>query len=208
MEKIKQIISDYNLHSQSFERLGVFVSLLQKWSSAYNLIGPNEFDQIWERHILDSVQLATYLPPLSRNPRIVDLGSGAGFPGVILALLGYSDVYLVEKSQKKTMFLETVSRETEVPFRVVQSRIEDSYSIFSNADIVTSRALSDLTTLLKYSHTIMHERSFCLFLKGSALQDEIIEAKKYFSFDYEIYNGITDQTNRIIKIHDLFPSQN
>ena len=208
MEKIDKHIletleSDYNLSKDQISKITAFVNILKKWSSTYNLIGPREMENIWGRHVLDSLQLIKYLPPIQSSPTIVDIGSGAGFPGVLLSLSGYDDVHLVEKSQKKCLFLETVSRETVAPFKVHQSRIEDLPPSLK-ADVLTSRALADLKSLLFYSKSLLSDSGYCLFLKGDKVDQEIQNAQKQFDFNSEKIEGTSDSSNVILKVWGIF----
>jgi len=199
---IEKLTSDYNLNHTQMSNLFRYVELLKKWSSSYNLMGPNEIDRIWERHILDSLQLINYLPPLDSNPTIIDLGSGAGFPGVIFSLIGFKNVHLVEKSRKKSLFLETVSRETKTPFQVHNCRIED-LSPPLQGDVITSRALANLTSLLMYSESILSEDGDCLFLKGEKVDPEILEAQKKYFFEFEKIVLSPNEFNVLLKIWNL-----
>lgn len=199
---ISNLKKEYSLSDQTFHKLEAYVSLLEKWSKTYNLIGPNELSQIWERHIAESLFLTNHLPDPSKNPQIIDLGSGAGFPGIVLALLGYEKVTLVEKTRKKYLFLETVSRETSSLVQIINSRIEDLDSIIK-ADVVTSRALADLPLLLHYSKNLLSPTGYCLFLKGKSLPEEIGLSEKKYHFNYTVFQPSKKMSPLLLKVTDI-----
>ena len=146
------------------EKLEAYEALLRKWQKAINLVGPNTLDDISERHFFDSAQMFRYIPDV--DVRLADLGSGAGFPGLVLAMLGVKDVHLVESDIRKATFLREVSRETGTPVTVHDIRIEDCK--IENVDVVTARALSPLTDLLGHASrlTTPGHAFYCLFAKG------------------------------------------
>ena len=116
----------FDVSRETLASLSVYVALLEKWQSRINLVSPATLPDIWHRHILDSAQLVPYLPVVSPRQRcqILDIGSGAGFPGLVLAILGAGDVQLVESDQRKAVFLQTVIRELGLSARVSNHRIE------------------------------------------------------------------------------------
>jgi 16S rRNA (guanine527-N7)-methyltransferase len=158
----------FDVPSKTFGILQKYEQLLLKWQSHINLIGPSTTSEIWRRHFLDSAQLVSLLPDPS--VKIVDLGSGAGFPGAVLAAFGYTNVTLIEVDQRKCSFLRTVARETLLPFVVYEGAIE-TYS--DKVDVVVSRALAPLEKLITYAESILSPGAYCLFLKGETYQNEI-----------------------------------
>ena len=197
------LTSEFGLSEDKIENLILYEKLLLKWNQAYNLIGPHEFSRLWERHIIDSLQLLKYLPSSHKKQiSILDFGSGAGFPGIILAIAGYKNVILVEKLMKKCQFLRTVSRETRIHFEIHQEKLE-SLSLDQKVDVVTSRALASLVKLLEYSNRFIAEDGYCLFLKGNQLESELSQALKKFTFKYQLFFEETYSKSTIIKIWNI-----
>lgn len=199
---IEKIKLKYGLTDLAFSKIQLYIENLEKWSKAYNLIGPHELDHIWDRHIIDCLQLINHLPSISAHPSIIDLGSGAGFPGIILALAGYDKIKLVEKTQKKSQFLEIVSRETSIFPDIINARIED-ISYHKEFDIILSRALANLSLLLGYSLKLLAPSGYCLFHKGESVQEEINNALNLYNFKYEKIKESSIPGNIILKVFDI-----
>jgi 16S rRNA (guanine527-N7)-methyltransferase len=191
-----------NVSRETICRLREYQQLLEVWQKKLNLVSSSTLSEAWDRHFMDSYQLLSYLPtdPIS----LVDLGSGAGFPGLVLAILRPEtlSVTLVEADFKKCVFLENVSRETKVPVTVLRSRIE-SLGESIQGDVITARGLAPLTRLFDYAFPLMKEKSMGLFLKGKEVDKEIEEAQKKWEFDLEIYPSLTDSKGRILKVEHL-----
>ena len=191
-----------NVSRETLDRLKVYQGLLEQWQKKLNLVSNSTLSVAWERHFLDSYQLLSQLPlnPIS----LIDLGSGAGFPGLVLAILRPEDlrVTLVESDFKKCIFLENVSRETKTKVTILQSRIE-SLENSLHFDVVTARALAPLPLLLTYAFPLMKENSMGIFLKGKDVEKEIEAAQKNWRFDLEIYPSLTDSKASILKIENL-----
>ena len=177
-------------------RLEAYAALLEKWQSRINLIGPGTVADLWRRHFLDSAQLISLLPSGTRA--LVDLGSGAGFPGAVLAVLGVPEVTLIESDTRKAVFLREVSRETQTPFRVLNRRIEaiEAFPV----DVVTSRALAPVSQLLEFSAPFIGKTGVCLFLKGKNVQEELTDSAKKWNMQIERIPSITDSTGIVLKL--------
>jgi 16S rRNA (guanine527-N7)-methyltransferase len=190
-----------NVSRETFLRLKIYQDLLETWQKKINLISSGSIPHIWERHFEDSLQLLNYLPLTKKT--LVDMGSGAGFPGMVLGIARPEtlDVTLIESDRKKCIFLEIVSRETISPLKIINSRIEDSPEI--QADIITARGLAPLTLLFEYAFPLMKEGSFCLFQKGKNVEMEMEVAQKKWEFTLEIFPSLTDSMARILKIKHL-----
>ncbi len=154
---------------ETMDRLAAYVALVEKWQQRVNLISASTLPDIWMRHIWDSAQLALLVP--AGTGRILDVGSGAGFPGLVLAALCDAELHLVESDQKKAVFLQTVIRETGVRAVVHNRRIESLPPI--GADIVTARALASLERLLELLEAQLVPGMRCLFLKGARAEAEL-----------------------------------
>lgn len=201
-DKLTEFLMSKNVSRETLSRLKNYQRLLEVWQKKLNLVSPTTLSDAWDRHFLDSSQLLAILPPGPLS--LIDLGSGAGFPGLVLAILRPEilRVTLVESDFKKCVFLENVSRETITPVTVLCSRIE-SLDHSLQGDVITARALAPLCQLLSYAFPLMKEKSIGLFLKGKGYEKEIEEARKIWEFDLEIYPSLTDSTGRILKIAHL-----
>jgi 16S rRNA (guanine527-N7)-methyltransferase len=179
--------------------LDAFVALLLKWQGTTNLVAGSTVSEIWTRHILDSAQL---LPLLGDARRIVDLGSGAGFPGLVLALLtkDRAEVHLVESNGRKASFLREVIRAVHAPAHVHQERIETLAPRFGAVDMVTARALAPLTELLALSHPFLQRQAVGLFLKGRGAEQELTDSRKSWRIDADLIPSVTDPSARIIMV--------
>lgn len=184
-------------------RLDRFVALLLQWQEKINLIAPATADEIWTRHIADSLQLVALAP----DAKVwVDLGSGGGFPGLmiasVLAKRPGARVHLIESNGKKAAFLREAVRVIDVPATVHANRIEKFCAGFhERADVVTARALAPLTGLLDLAAPLMKTGAKGLFLKGQDVAVELTEAAKYWTIDSKLVQSKTNQQGRIVVIH-------
>ena len=179
---------------ETLEHLEHYETLVKRWSKSINLISTASVNTMWNRHILDSAQLYLNLPQKCRV--WLDLGSGAGFPGLVISVLAKQfypalHVYLVESDKRKSVFLKTVIRELLLDATVINDRIESAD--VPKADVVSARALTSLTGLLAYAYPHIKEGGCCLFLKGKNWEKEVIAAQKQWSFDLKINNSITQK---------------
>lgn len=176
-----------------------YFELLKKWNPKINLVAKSTLDDFWQRHLLDSLQLYRYVDH-APDKILIDLGSGAGFPGMVLAMMGFQEVHLIESDQRKCTFLNEVARETNTRVQVHAERIEDN---LSKGNIVTARALSSLNKLLIISQDKLLPGGECLFLKGEHSSQEIEQAKKEFSFDCTAHESVTDKNSRVLQIKNI-----
>lgn len=186
---------------ETIERLVLFKNLVEKWSPRINLVSRGTLADIWQRHFVDSAQLFQLLP--NEASHWVDLGSGAGFPGLVIAVLADGAgapvrVTLVESDARKAVFLRTVLRETGVSANVLQKRIEDVDRL--DADVLSARALADLTKLLAYAAQHLSEDGIGLFPKGENWRKEVEEAQSKWRFDYGIDKSKTNPSSVILRV--------
>lgn len=182
-------------------KLKKFIGILNKYQKKMNLIGKSTLPSIWTRHILDSAQIEKFLPKEDKNHIIIDVGTGAGFPGIVLAALGRQDILLCEKSKKKKIFLNTVIKECKFKVKIYNDRIENLR--VSNARTIVSRAFSPLKNLLlKVKHCLCYDTTLVLH-KGKTYMEEIIEAKNCFHFNYKCYRSFTNSEAKILKIDNV-----
>lgn len=193
---------------ETLERLRVYLRLLEKWQGTINLVSRGSLEDAWRRHMLDSAQLARYIPSCGPScggeggaPVIVDIGSGAGFPGLVLAIMGAGVVHLVESNRRKCAFLATVARETNTEVTIQPLRVE-SLSPFA-ADIVTARNLAPLHKLLAYSEPFVGREGECLFLKGKKADEELTEAAKRWSMRVERFASDSDSSGVVLRLRQI-----
>lgn len=197
---LQKIIGGQNVSRETFLALNQFSDLLLKWNNKINLVSKKITPQeLWERHILDSAQLIKYLP--EHKCRIVDFGSGAGFPALIIAIVGGHEVTVVESDQRKCAFMQEAAVQLKLSIKIINSRIEDVRDI--HCDIITARALAPLTKLMEYSENILQENNFMLFLKGQNVVEEIKEASISWDFRHELFPSALNDEGKVIKISNL-----
>ena len=184
---------------ETIGQLEALVRTLVKWQKAINLVGRTTIEDVWSRHILDSAQLAPLIPAKARS--LVDLGSGGGFPGLVLAVLRPDlDTTLIEVDARKAAFLGEAGRGMGLkkPPRVVIGRIETVPA--ANADVVTARALAPLNQLLAWADCHRGDTAICLFHKGKGWQAELTEATKDWDITCQPLSSKTDRDAVILRI--------
>jgi 16S rRNA (guanine527-N7)-methyltransferase len=181
--------------------LETYAALLQKWQKAINLISGGTLKDIWTRHFLDSAQLVPLLP--EGDGHLTDLGSGAGFPGLVLAILTGRPTHLVESDQRKAAFLGEAARATGCAGRVQihAGRIESVKSW--RAPIITARALADLSQLLDWAAPFVTPDTTCIFPKGAKAEEELTAALRVWKMSVERCRSITDPTGLILRLSHL-----
>jgi 16S rRNA (guanine527-N7)-methyltransferase len=188
-------------------RLDKFAALLRQWQSCVNLIGASTVGQVWTRHIADSLQMIRLAPEAKTW---IDLGSGAGFPGIpiacALAETAGVQVHLIESIGKKATFLREAVRITETPATVHAERIEKFGDSFNGtADIVTARALAPLKSLCELAYPFIAKGAIGLFHKGQDVAAELTESAKYWSVTADLEPSLTSREGRIVVVRGLKP---
>jgi len=184
---------------ETLARLEAYVALLVAWNRRINLVGATTMGDPWRRHVLDSAQLLPFMPSGART--LVDLGSGAGLPGLVLAILGVPDVHLVESDQRKAAFLREAARISAAPVTIHAQRAERLGSLV--ADVVTARALAPLPDLLDIAERFLSNHSICLFLKGKGAGDEVAEAAKRWQFTARLEPSRSDRMGAIVRLDQV-----
>lgn len=200
-EKAQIYFNKLGVSRETYDAFERYVSHLRQWQSRINLISPNTLVEVWDRHIIDSAQLFALHPDAESW---LDLGSGAGLPGVIIAIMvkerGYGRVSLVESNQKKAAFLRFVVQDLNLPADVYSQRIENCIGSVGQPNIVTARALAPLTDLLGYANLLLKKGAIGLFPKGREHQEELTEALANWQFSYTLHPSVTDPRARIVEI--------
>lgn len=188
---------------ETAETLRAFVDLLLRWNQRVNLVSDRSADTVWERHIADSLQLLPLLP--YGTATILDLGSGAGFPGLILAIASGLRVDLVESDKRKAAFLiEAAARLGLGGVAVHAKRIEDA--ALQPAMLVTARALAPLHALLRHAHFLLAPGGTALFPKGRAAEEELTAASRNWIMRVERFPSRTDPASTILRISEIRPA--
>lgn len=190
---------DTGVSRETLDRLRLYGELLVKWQKTINLVGPSTLPDLWCRHFLDSAQLFPLLPESARV--LVDFGSGAGFPGLVLAILGIPEVHLIESDQRKCAFLREAARQTQAPVTVHAKRIE-AVAPFA-ADVITSRALAPLAQLLDMAQPFLTPQTLCLFPKGQNVEAELTEAHKIWNMQVTRVPSRSDADATILRLSEV-----
>ena len=186
---------------ETLSRLETFSELLGRWNHRVNLVGAASLDDPWRRHFYDSAQLFPLIPKKCR--RLVDLGSGAGFPGLVLAIMGVRGVELIEANGRKCVFLNEIVRATATRVTVTQGRIGNTDA--GPADVVTARACAPLGKLLGYVHRFLAAGGTALLLKGARVDEELTQAGKSWTMEVTRRPSLSDPAGTVLEITNLRP---
>lgn len=209
---VLEAVSRLNVSRESWQRVEQFVSLLVQWQARINLISPASLPHVWERHVLDSLQLLPLVPP--GTPTVADLGSGSGFPALPLAICSGMTFYLFESNQKKAAFLREALRMTGAKGHIHPVRLTgDSPGAefkkgegalkLPKVELVTARALAPLSQLLVWAEPFLKNGAQALFHKGQDVDAELTEAKKYWKIQYAKHPSLTDPQGIILAVQEV-----
>jgi 16S rRNA (guanine527-N7)-methyltransferase len=184
---------------ETLARLEAYAALLVRWSARINLVGRNTLVDLWRRHILDSAQLWPFFPANAES--VIDLGSGAGFPGLVLGILGAPAVELVEADSRKAAFLREAARITEADVTIRPCRIQavPPYPV----DVVTARACAPLDRLLGLAEPFLATKTECLFLKGERVEDELTLARKHWTMKSTLCQSVSDPRGVVLRLQQV-----
>lgn len=199
-----ELLSDLNVSRETVERLEAYDAVLRKWNPKINLVSRNSLADLWTRHILDSVQVFRCVD--SPKGKWVDIGSGGGFPGLVIAALAAEEapelsVTLIESDQRKSAFLRAAARECGVKITVLSKRIEQAEP--QNADVLSARALADLPMLLEFSEQHLKPEGTALFPKGASWKKEVDNSLQHWRFDAEPIISRTDPDAVVLKLKGI-----
>jgi len=186
---------------ETLAHLKAYVGLLEDWNSRHNLVSPGSLADVWCRHVWDSVQLARFVPEGART--LADLGSGAGFPGLVLAELLRDRVHvtLFEATAKKCHFLEAVRDRLGLDITIRNERMEGADT--KPFEVITARACAPLDKLLGYAQHFVDSNTVCLFLKGQNVVSELTEARKHWKMSLQQHPSLTDPSGVVLEIREL-----
>jgi len=184
---------------ETMARFEIYADLLRKWQKAIGLVGASTLPDLWRRHFLDSAQLYDLAPEQARN--WVDIGTGAGFPGLVLAIMGAQEVHLIESDSRKCAFLKEAARLTAAPVIVHNCRADQVHDL--QVDVVTARAVAPLVDLLELAQPFCHGRTICLFPKGQDVVSELTDSSKYWEMNCETIGSRSDPMASILRIRTI-----
>lgn len=202
---MENFMSKYDVSRETFEQLKAYEASLHEWQQKFNLVSNSSLEDAWNRHFLDSAQLFKYIPQEAEI--LFDFGSGAGFPGMVLAIMAkektpYLKVSLIESIKKKTLYLNEVKKITGTDVEILNERIENING--KKADVITSRALASLKELFNYVYKFCEKKTVCIFPKGKKYAEEIADAQKVWKFDCKICDSEQSEEGKILIITNLF----
>lgn len=191
-----------NVSRETMENIRTYASLLNKWQKKLNLVSETTLPDKWRRHFYDSFQLKNHFDmSKSEKLQILDIGSGAGFPGLLLSMLDLGEFHMVESNGKKCTFMRQVIRETNCKAIVYNERVEMMKPF--PVDYIISRACAPLDRLFALSRNFMGQDTICLFLKGQSSEGEIAEARVNWEFELEKFTSVTEESGVILKVSHI-----
>jgi 16S rRNA (guanine527-N7)-methyltransferase len=187
---------------ESWSRVEQFVDLLLTWQDRINLISPASIPQIWERHVLDSLQILPLLPKGAKSA--ADLGTGSGFPALPLAITSGLTFHLYESNNKKVAFLREALRVTRCTGTVHAERLEGKDSdAYPRVDVVTARALAPLNELMALAYPFLKNGAEAFFHKGQDVAQELTEARKYWRIQHNEHRSLTDSLGIVLQLQEV-----
>ena len=193
------IVSEFVLNKTQVEKIDFYLSCIIEHNKHTNLVGKSTIENIWNRHVLDCLQLTKYI--INKKLKILDLGTGAGLPGVLFSIVGYQKVLMVDSVKKKTDFVRKIIKELSLTAKIQNKRIEKPPT--SQHDIIVSRALAPLVKLLTYARMYSNKNTTSLFLKGRNATNEIDIASKVYFFEFEKIKSLSSDDGCVLKINNI-----
>ena len=190
------VIKNYSLKKRQIDLIDKYLKKLKNSNKTHNLVGLSTIDISWDRHINDSLQLSKFI--FKKNSSIIDLGTGAGLPGIILYIYGYTNILLIDSKMKKINFIKEFASEQNFEIKTICTRVEKIKNL--KFDFIICRAFAPLIKLLDYSLFFTKKNTSLLFLKGRNVKKEIEDAKKSFNFDYNLYPSKSEGDGFVLKI--------
>lgn len=192
----EELAAQLHVSRETLARLESYAALIESWQPKINLISSRSLRGLWRRHMFDCAQLVPLIPNTCQT--LVDLGSGGGFPGVVLAIFGIPGVNLVESDQRKAVFLQEALRVTGAEATVHAARAEELAPL--GADVVTARAVAPLEKLLPLAAHHMNPTGICLFHKGANAVSELTATRKIWHSSVDIVRSMSDDSGAILRI--------
>jgi 16S rRNA (guanine527-N7)-methyltransferase len=205
---VEELVEGLNVSRETIAALHGFQTLVQRWNPAINLVSKASLSQLWSRHILDSAQIFTFCPAHAQS--WADLGSGGGFPGIVIAILAKElmpdlRLTLVESDARKATFLRQAVQAFSLPVTVQCRRIESVEPL--RADVLSARALASLLDLLGFAERHLAPGGTAIFLKGERFPEEVAEARKTWAFDVDLQPSLSEAKAAILVIRNIRRAQ-
>ena len=195
----KKILNNFLIGKSKEDAFQEYLNKLRNFNSHTNIVGKSTLVNPWTSHILDSIQILPFIQ--NKKFSILDMGTGAGLPGIVLCISGCKNVTLVDSNSKKINFLNIIKKEMNLSAKIILKRVENLNNV--KFDIITSRALASLNKLLSYSQKFMKKNTLLIFLKGKAVNEELKEAQKKWVFQFQKHKSISDSRGTILIIKNL-----
>ena len=195
----EKIIDKFNLTSEQSYKIDKYIYEIKEFNKHTNIVGKSTLVDPWNNHISDSIQICNLID--NKQSTILDMGTGAGIPGLILAVNNFTEVSLIDSNLKKIKFVKHVSSKLNIKVNIYHKRIESLGNI--KFDYLVSRALASLSKLFFYSQKLLDNNTILIFLKGEQVKDEINEASEHWKFHHELYKSISDKRGNIVVIRGL-----
>ena len=193
------IVSEFVLNKTQVDKIDFYLSSIIEHNKHTNLVGKSTIENIWNRHVLDCLQLTKYI--INKKLKILDVGTGAVLPGVLFSIVGYQRVLMVDSVKKKTDFVRKIIKELSLTAKIQNKRIENPPT--SQHDIIVSRALAPLVKLLTYARMYSNKNTTSLFLKGRNVTSEIDIASKVYFFKFEKIKSLSSDDGCVLKINNI-----
>ena len=194
-----KILARFDLQQRQLAKIEKLIEEINKYNKHTNIVGKSTLFNPWQRHVLDSLQITDLIS--NRSSSVLDMGTGAGMPGLILAISNFNNVSLIDSNLKKIKFIKLVCLKLNIGVKIYHNRIESL--IHKKFDYLISRALANLSKLFFYSHNLINKDTVLIFLKGKQVKNEIHEASKRWKFRHEIYQSISDKRGSVVIIRGL-----
>jgi len=200
---LNDLCRELDVSRETSDKLQAYANLLVKWQKAKNLVSNGTLSDLWRRHFLDSAQLAPLLRAAygDKKLKILDIGSGAGFPGLVLAVMGVGAAHMVESNGRKCIFMRQVSRETSAKAQIHAVRIEEMPIV--DIDIITSRACANIAQLLKWAEPFLSPTTEIWLLKGETAEEELTEAQACWNMKISRHKSLSDMSGVILRLCDI-----
>ena len=199
MNSKKQIKELYNLNNSQLIKIDKFINEIIIFNNHTNIVGKSTLLNPWRSHVLDSLQITNHIK--NKKNSILDMGTGAGLPGIILSIAGYSNVSLIDSNSKKIKFIQHVNEKLNLSLKIHLKRIENFKKI--KFDTLIARALANLSNLFFYSQYLLKRDAVMIFLKGKTVKQELDQAKIRWDFFYENHKSLSDERGRVLVITNL-----
>lgn len=195
----KKNFDNYNLEAKQFIKIQKYINEIIIFNKHTNIVGRSTLVDPWNDHVLDSIQICNFIK--NKKKTILDMGTGAGMPGLILAINNYQKVSVIDSNYKKIKFINYVCNKLNINVKIYHQRVETLLNM--KFDYIISRAMCNLNKLCLYSYRLINKKTVLIFLKGKNVNKELQEALKNWSFYYDIYQSFSDKRGKIIVIKDL-----